>query len=277
MVNVVTDSVSDLPAEVAKDMGVTVIPLNIHFGIEAYKDGIELSSEEFYHKLENSSTLPVTSAPSPGLFAEAFDRLAEKTNEILVVLVAQKLSATHDAALQGIKLMRQKCRVKVIDSTFGIMGEGLLVIEMARKAIAGANLDELAGLSATMIPRIHVRMALNTLKHLARGGRIGKARALMGSVFKINPIIGIKDGEVLPFARVRSREKANEWLYNFAVSFKKVKALAVEYGTSVDEAKALAKRIASVRPGVPIYMSRVSPVVGTHTGQGVLSISVLEG
>jgi len=276
VVKLVTDSVSDLPPEVAKEMDITVVPLNVHFGTETYKDGVELSTEEFYHKLDNSPVSPTTSAPAPGLFAEAFDRLAEKTNEILAVIVAQKLSATYDAALQGMKLMKKKCQVEVVDSTLGIMGEGLLLVELAKRTLAGMSLHELVTMTAKITPRIHNRITLDTLKYMAKGGRIGKAQALLGSVLKINPVIGIKDGEVLPFAKLRSREKAREWLYEFAVNFSKVKALAVECGTNMVEAKALAERIASVWPKVPIYMSKVSPVVGAHTGPGTLSVTVLE-
>ena len=276
MVKVVTDSVSDLPPDVVKDLGITVIPLNVHFGTQAYKDGVELSPKEFYRKLETCSTLPTTSAPAPGLFAEVFDRLAEETDEILAVFVSQKLSATYDAALQGIKTMKRRCRVKVIDSTSGIMGQGLLVAEAAKMALAGANLNELAGMISETIPRMHVRVTLDTLKYLAMGGRIGKVQALMGSMLKMNPILGLQNGVAFPFARVRSRAKATEWLYEFASKFNKVKALAVEYGTNVAEAEALAKRIASIFPKVPVYLSNVSPVIGTHTGPNILSISVLE-
>lgn len=277
MVKIVTDSVSDLPAEVAEEMAITVIPLNVHFDTEAYKDRVELTAEEFYHKLENSSTLPKTSAPSPGLFAKVFDELAEKSNEILAVFLSQKFSSTYDAALQGIRLMKRKCQVEVVDSMLGIMGQGLLVMEAARRALAGASLTELVGVVSETIPRIHVRVTLDTLKYLAIGGRIGKVQALLGSMLKINPILGIKDGEAFPSARVRSKVKAAEWLYEFAASFKKVKALAVEYGTNTAEARALAKRIAFVFPRVPLYISNVSPVIGTHTGPGVLSVTVLEG
>jgi DegV family protein with EDD domain len=277
MVKVFTDSVSDLPNDVANEMGITIVPLYVHFGSEAYKDGVDLSAEEFYHKLEASSTLPTTSAPSPGLFAEFFDKLAEETDEIIGVLVAKKLSATYTAALQGIELMNRKCRVELVDSTLAIMGEGLLVIEAAKRARDGATLKELVDMISRTVSRTHVRVTLDTLRYLAMGGRIGKAQALLGSMLKMNPIIGVKNGDVLPFAKVRSREKANEWLYKFTANFSKVEALAIEYGTSLGEAKALADRIASIWPNVPIYMSRVSPVVGTHTGPGVLSVSVLEG
>ena len=277
MVKMVTDSASDLTPEVIKDLEITVVPLHIQFGNETYKDRVDLSPEEFYDKLQHSSVLPSTSAPSPGMFAEAFDELAEKYSQILGVFVSRKLSATYDAALQGIKLMKRKCQVELVDSTLGIMGQGLLVMEAAKKALAGASLSELIGTIAETIPRIHVRVTLDTLEYLARGGRIGKVQAFLGSMLKMNPILGIKDGVAFPAARVRSRAKATEWLLEFASKFSKVKALAVEYGTNAAEAKAFAKRMASVFPKASIYISNVSPVVGTHTGPNPLSLTVLEG
>jgi DegV family protein with EDD domain len=277
MVKLVTDSASDLPPEVIKELEITVVPLHIQFGKETYKDRVDLSPGEFYDKLEHSSVLPTTAAPSPGMFAEVFDDLAAKYSQILGVFVSRKLSATYDAALQGIKLMKRKCEVEVADSMSGIMGEGLLVMEAAKKAIAGASLSELMNLISETIPRIHVRVTLDTLEYLARGGRIGRVQAFLGAMLRMNPIIGLKDGVAFPSARVRSRAKATEWLFEFASKFSKVKALAVEYGTNVAEAKALASRFTSVFPKAPIYMANVSPVVGTHTGPNLLSVTVLEG
>ncbi len=277
MVKLVTDSASDLPPEVAKELGIILVPLHIQFGSETYKDRVDLSPEEFYDKLEHSSVLPTTAAPSPGMFAEVFDDLAAKYSQILGVFVSRKLSATYDAALQGIKLMKRKCQVELVDSTLGIMGEGLLVMEAAKKAIAGASLNELINLMSETIPRIHVRVTLDTLEYLARGGRIGRVQAFLGAMLRMNPIIGLKDGVAFPAARVRSRAKATEWLFEFASKFSKVRALAVEYGTNVAEAKAFAGRMASVFPKASIYMSNVSPVIGTHTGPNLLSVTVLEG
>jgi len=277
MVKVVTDSVSDLPSQVVKDLGITVIPLNVHFGDQTYRDGVDLTAEEFYHKLENSSTLPRTSTPSSGLVAKTFDMLAEKTDEILVVCLSRKFSATYDVSLQAMKLMKKRCQVKVVDSTVAIMGQGLLVMEAAKKALTGAKLSEVGDIVLENIPRIHIRATLDTLKYLVRGGRIGKAQALLGTMLRINPVLGIKGGEAFPFARPRSRAKAIEWLYRFATSFSKVRALAVEYGTSIAEANTLANRLSSIFPKIPLYISNVNPVIGTHAGPGILSVTVLEG
>jgi DegV family protein with EDD domain len=276
MVKLVTDTASDLPAEVEKELDVAVVPLHIQFGSQTYRDRIDLSPEEFYQKLKQSSVLPSTAAPSPGTFAEVFDNLAAKTNQILGVFVSRKLSGTYDAALQGIKLMKRKCRVELADSASGIMGEGLLVIEAAKKAAAGVNLDELLTFISNTIPKIHTRVTLDTLEYLAKGGRIGKVQALLGSILRMNPIIGLKDGVPFPAGRVRSRAKGTEWLFEFASKFMKVKTLAVEYGTNIAEAKTFAARLASLFPKATIYMSNVSPVIGTHTGPGLLSLTVLE-
>jgi DegV family protein with EDD domain len=277
MVKLVTDSASDVPPEVAKELDISVIPLHIQFGTETYRDRIDLTAEEFYDRLQHSSVLPSTAAPSPGMFAEVFDDLAAKHNEILGVFVSQKLSATYEAARQGIKLMKRKCRVEIADSMSGIMGEGLLVVEAAKKAIANAGLKELRDLISETIPRIHVRVTLDTLEYLARGGRIGKVQALLGSLLKVNPILGLKDGVPFPAGRVRSRAKATEWLFEFASKLNKVKAIAVEYGTNVVEAKAFASRLSSLFPEATLYMSNVSPVIGTHTGPNLLSMTILEG
>ncbi len=276
MVKIVTDSVSDLPPQIAKDLGITVIPLNVHFGTETYRDGVDLTAEEFYHKLKNSSMLPKTSTPSAGLIAEVFDKLAEETREILAVFLSRKFSATYDVALQAIKLMKGKCQVTVVDSTLAIMGQGLLVIEAAKEALAGAKLSAIRDMVLGTIPRVHIRATLDTLKYLVMGGRIGKTQALLATMLRINPVLGIKDGEAFPFARPHSRDQAIEWLFKFATSFGKVKALAVEYGTNIAEATALANRIASIFPKIPLYMSNVNPVIGTHTGPGILAVTVLE-
>jgi DegV family protein with EDD domain len=276
MVKLITDSIADLPPEVVKDLGITVIPMYVHFGTDTYKDKVDLTAEEFYHKLETTSVLPKTSAPSPGLFAKVFDEVAESCDEILAIFISRKFSATYDAALQGMSLMKRKCRIEVIDSKLAIMGQGLLVIEAAKKALAGASLNELLDMVSETIPKIHVRVSFDTLKYLAMGGRVANIQALMGSILKMNPVLGIKNGEAFPFARVRSRTKSIEWLYKFTTSCQKVKALAVEYGTDTAEGRALAKRITSVFPGIPIYISNISPVIGTHTGPGAISITVLE-
>ena len=228
-VKIVTDSVADLPSQAAQELGITVVPLHVRFGTEVYRDGIDMTADEFFTRLVNSKTLPVTSVPSPGDFAEAYDSLAEETDEILVITVSSKLSGTYDVALQSIGLMKNKCRVEVIDSQLAAMAEGLLVIATAKAVQKGITYNEVINAVKSNIPRVEMRAAFDTLQYLERGGRIGKAQALLGSMLKINPIIGLKDGEVVPAARERSRERAIEYLYSFAMGYSHIEEMAIVF------------------------------------------------
>lgn len=275
-VKIVTDSVSDLPPQVVKELGITVVPLNVRFGTEVYRDGIDLTSEQFYRRLEYDETLPVTSVPAPATFAEAYDKLAEETDEILAIIVTSKLSATHEVALQSIGLMKKKCqRIEVVDSQWAIMAQGFIAITAARAAQAGASFDEVMDITHRNMKRVDMRAAFDTLEYLRRGGRIGAAQAFLGSVLKINPIITMKDGVVQPAGKERSRAKVIDYLYNFATSYSHIEEIAIEDATTPDEAEMLAERLSAIFPKERIFRSKTSPVIGTHTGPHILIVSVL--
>jgi DegV family protein with EDD domain len=274
-VKIVTDSIADLPFQVAQELGITVVPLHVRFGTDVYRDGVNLTAEQFYERLTECEVLPVSSVPSPGDFAETYNRLAEETDEILVITLTSKLSGTHEVALQSIGLMKKKCRVEVVDSQWAAMAQGFLAITAARAAKAGADLDKVLEVVHRNMSRVGLLGAFDSLEYLRRGGRIGKAYALIGSMLKINPIIGLKDGEVFPFGRERSRAKAVEQLYNFAISYSHIEELAIEYATDHDEAEKLAERLDSKFPKERIFLTRATPVIGTHTGPSLLVICVL--
>ncbi|MFC1993445.1 DegV family protein [Chloroflexota bacterium] len=274
-VKIVTDSLGDVPSEVAKELGITIIPINVLFGTEVYLDGIDLTTEQFYEKLTHSEVFPTTAVPPIGNFIETYDKVAEETDEILVITFTSKLSATYEAALQAVKQMKKKCRVEVIDSQQAAMAEGLVVIATAEAAKAGTSLDEVASMTRRNISRVEIRMAFDTLEYLKKGGRIGRAQALLGSILKINPILTVKDGELYPVARERSRAKATDHLYEFAKSFSHIEKLAVEDATTPDEAAMLAERLGSKFPKEQIYRSKVTPALGAHVGPHVLGVAVL--
>ena len=276
-VKVVTDSLGDIPFEVAKELGITVIPINVLFGTESFRDGVDLTTEQFYHKLAHSKVFPTTIVQPLDVLVDTYDKLAEETDEIAVITNSHKLSAAHEAALQAKELMKRRCRVEVVDSLLAVMAQGFIVIAAAKAAQAGASLDEVMALTRRTIPRVDVRMVFDTLEYLKRGGRIGKAQVFLGSVLKVNPILGLRDGEVMPFARERSRAKAIDYLYNFAASFPHIEEMAVEDATTPDEADELVERLSSRFPKERIYRSKVSPVVGAHVGPRVLAVTVMRG
>ena len=272
-VKIVTDSVSDITPEIATDLGITVVPLFVNFGSETYRDRIDLTSEEFYHKLMHSKILPTTAAPSPVSFAEVYDKLADETDGILVITVG--FGATYENAVKGIELKKRECRIEVISSREAIMAEGLEAIAAAKAANAGASLDELVVLTHRNIERVDFRATFDTLEYLQRGGRIGKAQAFLGSMLKINPVVMIRDSEVCPAARPRSRAQAIDYLYNFAMSYSRIEEMAIEDATTPDEAEMLAERLHPKYPKERIYRSKMSPVIATHTGPRAMAISVL--
>jgi DegV family protein with EDD domain len=274
-VRIVTDSVSDLPSQVVKELGITVIPIVLRWGEQLYRDGIDLTSQQFYERLKSSKIPPGTSVPSPATFAEAYDRLAEETDEILAIIVTAKLSGTYNVALQSVGLMKRKCRVEVIDSKSATMAEGFIVIRAAQAAQARASLDEAIDIVRKTIPRVDFLATFDTLEYLKRGGRIGKAQALLGSMLKINPLLTLRDGVVEPAGRTRSRAGAIERLYEFAMSYSHIEEMAIEEANTPDEAEKLAKRLSAKFPKERIYRSKPSPVIGAHTGPGFLIVAIL--
>jgi DegV family protein with EDD domain len=274
-VKVVTDSTSDLTPEIAGALGITMVPLNVHFGAETYRDGVDLTTEDFYQRLPTTQILPTTSAPAPGLFAETYDRLAGETNEIVSIHISSKLSATYQAAMEGKELSRSKAHIEVVDSQWAIAGLGLIVVAAAKAARDRADLDKVLNVVHSSMQRVDFRMAFDTLEYLRRGGRIGRAQAFLGSALKINPILTIRDGLTEGIARVRCRAKAIDHLFDFAVGFSDIEALAIEDGTTADEVAILVERLGSRFPPEHIYRMKVSPVIGTHVGPNVLGVGVL--
>lgn len=277
-VKIVTDSLSDITADLAEKIGVTVVPLTVSFGHESFLDRITITTDEFYRRLPTDPNWPTTTQPTPAKFAEVYNKLTEKTNEILVITVSSKLSGTYQSAMGALEMVKnRKCRIEVIDCRTVVMGEGLIVIAAAKAIHGGANLDKAADYVRKLSPRSHSIMFFDTLKYLAKGGRIGKAQGLLGSLLSVKPILTMKDGEVHPLTRVRSRNAGTGYLYDFVAGFgKRVQELAVEHATTPDEANQLIERLGTLFPRERIYKSTVSPVIGTYTGPHVLSVSVLE-
>ncbi len=274
-VKVVTDSTSDLTPAIASALGITIVPLYVHFDNEFYRDGIDITTEAFYQKLAENKALPTTSAPAPGTFAEVYDSLAKETNEILTITISSKLSATYNAAFGGMELKKSKARVEVLDSLTAIEGLGLVVISAAKAAKTGASLDEVKNVALDSMRRVDFRVAFDTLEYLKRGGRIGTAAAFFGTVLKMNPILAIRDGSTVGVARVRSRAKALDYLYDFAMSISDIEEMAVEDATTPEETEAFVERLSAKFPKERIYRMKVSPVIGTHVGPHVIGVGVL--
>jgi DegV family protein with EDD domain len=277
MVKIITDSLSDISPAKAKELGITVVPLNIHFADKLYKDSIDLSPDEFYQKLTGSKIFPSTSAPAPGLFLELYESLAKESKEIIAIMASNKISAVQESAIQAKAMFKGDCRIEIINTEQLIGAEAILVYLALEAAKKGANLDQITDLVKKAIPRVHSRMVFDTLEYLEKGGRIGKAKALVGGLLKIHPMLGLKDGQVHPFRNARNRAQAIDLLVSFVKEFKKVEMVVIEHATTPEELDLLADRLNAFFPKERMIRSRVGPVIGTHTGPHVLSVCVLEG
>jgi DegV family protein with EDD domain len=274
-VKVITDSLCDLPSHIVQELNITVIPIHVCFGTEVYRDGVDISTEEFYRKLETSKVFPTTATPPPADFIRAYDNAAEETDEILFIALSSKLSGVYQTAKQAVELMKKKCRVEIVDSQLVIMAQGFIVMKAAQAARDGDSLDDILKLIKRNINRVGMCSVFDTLEYLKRGGRISKIAALMGNMMHVHPIIGMKDGEVASFGNKRSRAEALDYLYNFVIDYRAIEEMSVAYYKAVDDAESLMERLGDKFPKERILRSRTSPVIGAHTGPNLLVVAVL--
>jgi DegV family protein with EDD domain len=274
-VRVVTDSTADLPATVIQEWGIIVIPLCVNFGTEVYRDGADLQPDDFYRKLASSSTLPTTSVPPPGTFTEVYEKLSKNGTEVVSIHLSHKFSGTYDCAQLAAKEVGNK-RIEVIDSLAVSMGLGLLVIAAARAAKAGASLEEVTALVRWSMKRCYLMGVLDTLEYLQKGGRIGRAQAFLGHVLNIKPLLAVRDGEVQPLERVRTRRRALNRLCQLALERQPFEEVAILHSAASQEAELVAEKLALAFPRGRMQLAQFGPVMGTHIGPGAVGIAVLQ-
>jgi DegV family protein with EDD domain len=277
MVKIVTDSTSDLPREIASALGITVVPAYVHFGDKSYRDGVDIGPDELYRRMLDGHVHPTTSAPAPGDFAEVYGKLARETDEIVSIVVTSKQSAVYDSALMGKESLKQKCRIEVIDSQSVTMGLGLMAIAAAKKAQAGATIEEVLEAVRQAIPRTHGLALLDTLKYALKGGRLSKAGTLIGSLVRVRPILTIKAGVIGPSGVARTHAKGIERLCEFVVKHCPIEDIAVVHSASSQEAESLAEQIRSIVPQSHPIIARLGSALGVHAGPGALVVALREG
>jgi DegV family protein with EDD domain len=274
-VKIITDTLSDITSDLAGELDLTVVPLYVRFGDEIFRDRVEITSEQFYQRLVYEDVFPSTTQPTPHDFLTVYEELAKETDEILVITISSKLSGTYQSATQASELCQSKCRINIVDSLSVAMGQGLIVIAAANAVKNGANLDEVTQYTRKAVNRSHLIAYFDTLRYLAKGGRIGKAQSLLGAMLSVKPILTIKDGEMVPLTRVRSLNGGFDYLYSTVANSGKVEYLAVEHATTPGDADRLVERFSNIFPKENIYRSVISPVVGTHAGPNALAVSYL--
>jgi DegV family protein with EDD domain len=277
-VRIVTDTTADLPQSLAHDLGISVVPLSVIFGDEVFREGIDINHDLFYDKLINGKVHPTTSAPSVGDFLEVYEPLLKESDEIVSIHLSSKLSATFSNAQQAAQILADRgARIEVIDSQVVSLGLTFVTLAAARAAQGGADIEQIRAVSESTSRRIRIYVMLDTLEFLRRGGRIGRGRAFLGAMLRVKPLLSLRDGEIHPEERVRTKAHATERLFQIATSYPNVEELAIGYSTNPRDAHDLQLRLEQAIPHVNILVTRVGPVIGTHAGPGVLAIGLLEG
>jgi DegV family protein with EDD domain len=274
VVRIVTDSTADLTKEQQQAAGITVVPLNVHFGDEVFRDHVDLTADEFFRRLKASTQLPRTSQPSVGVFEEAYRTLRQNSDEIVSVHLSSKVSGTYNSALMAAKGVDEQA-IEVVDSLSTSMALGFMALEGARLARAGRDRATIAERLRGLVPKARVICVVDTLTYLERGGRIGKARALLGSLLNVKPILQLKDGEVVPIGRARGRPQALNKLVELLERDGHVSQLAIMHGAAQADAEQLRERVAASYPGLDILLTEIGAVLGTHTGPGVIGFTYL--
>lgn len=275
-VKVVTDSTSDLPPDLAASLGITVLPVNVHFGTTVFKDGVEMTADEFYERLVTGTELPTTSAPSIGEFIQLYEDVGRQSDEILSIHISSKLSGTYNSAIQGQKQVNTAASIEVVDSQQASMGLGMTAIAAARAAAQGADLKEVTNVATRAISQAQCTALMDTLEFLQRGGRVGRARALLGSILNIKPMIIVRDGEVHELGKARTFAKALVRLQAVARESAPIDSLSVLHATSPQIAQQMAEDLSGLltvdkKP----FIARFGPALGTHLGPGAVGISLL--
>ncbi len=274
-IRVVTDSACDVSAEMADKQGLTVVPLSIRFGSEEFTDGTGLSADEFWARCAASPVLPETSAPSPGAFQQAFLAAADDGYDgVLCINLSGGVSATHQAAAAAAKDVGDRIQVQTVDSRSLTMGLGLMALDLAESAGAGATLDELVDQATSLIARTKVYGVVDTLEHLEKGGRIGGARALLGSLLSIKPVVTVVDGVVEEESKQRTRARSLRYLADKTKQASPISRLAVCNGAAPDIDEFL-EMLDGVRSDHPLVLTNLGPVVGTHTGPGTIGVCLV--
>jgi DegV family protein with EDD domain len=233
---------------------------------------VDISEDEFYQRLLRDPVHPTTEPPTPQDFADVYNRLSQEADGIISIHISSKLSATYNAALRSKQLVEKDYPIEVVDSQLVTMGLGLLSIAAASAAGSAKSLPQLVEEVKEIIPSIRLLGLFDTLKYLALGGRIGKAKALLGSVLNVKPMLTMEDGELEPAGQVRNRANGIDRLFDFAKNAIDIQDLAIVYSTTPDEAQTLAERMGSIFPRERIRLARLGPALGVHGGPGILFV-----
>ena len=277
-VAVVTDSTAFLEPGVAQELEINVVQLSVHLGDEVLRDGIDITPEAFFVRLEQGGVIPRTSPPSVGTFEQVYADLHTRTDEILSIHISGHLSQTLNHAERGAESLLGRCSIMVIDSMTTSLGLGILAKAAAQAAQEGADLDEVVRLVRGMIPHIYTVLYVDQMDYLERGNRIGRAQAVLGTMLDVKPLLFLEDGEIIPLEKVRTHEKAIEKLFEFVAEFSELEQAAIvqRNPSPTEETKILLERLEQLFPDMEFPLIQYGPVLASHIGPSAMGVVVYE-
>ena len=273
-VRIVTDSTADLPPALAEELGITVVPANVVINDESYRDGVDITPDEFYQHLISDARVPTTSQPSMGTFQEAYRELVERGDEIVSIHVTGKLSGTVNSAEQAKAGLGDDVPIEVIDSRLASIAMALVVVEAAELAGQGMSYQEVAEQVRRNLSRTTTFFALDTLEYLQKGGRIGKAQAFVGSLLSVKPLLTLEDGEVHPLERPRNHRRAMQRLIDLTREKAPAARLGIIYSTDEQWADDLRGSLSDLMPEEQILMARFGPALGVYVGPRAVGVAI---
>ena len=275
-IRVVTDSTSDLPADLAQRWHITVLPCYVVEGDVTYKDGVDLSHDEFYRRLTSNSSLPTTAQPSMADFREVYEALLGQGHQVISIHVSGKLSGTLNSAEQAKASLVEAAPIEIIDSQLASIPLGLAVVAAAEQAEQADSYQQVAGKVRRELPLTHGFFLLDTLEYLQKGGRIGRAQAFLGSMLSVKPILKLQDGEAHPVERPRTWDRGVRRLLELVRELAPIRQLAVIHSTDPERAAALREQLSDLLPTDQVISTRFGPTLGTYLGPNALGVALTQ-
>ena len=279
-VAIVTDTVACLPQDVVDQHKITVVPLQVIHEGKTYRDGVDITPSQFYEILSKSKVLPTTSAPTPEAYLEIYDKFAREGRDVLVICPSMKLTHVYESAKLAAEMLKEKsCKLnlEVLDTGTAAGSQGIVVLDTAKAASNGLGLHDVLSIARESMKWVHLIAFLDTLEYLARSGRVPSLLAWANALLKIKPIIEVLplSQGVVPIDRVRTRSRAIERVIEILKkrSDNKPLRVVVQHSNAEDEAIILARHIESELGCEVLYIKDFTPVIGVHTGPGLVGIS----
>ena len=282
-VAIVTDSTACIPKEQVENYGIEVVPVVFVFGDKSYLDGIDMSPAEFYARLRRAKKLPTTSGSLPGPYLEAYRKASRRASIILCITLPSKLSGMFNSAQLATEMAKEtlpNVAIELLDCGTAAAAQGLVVLSAARAAALEKSLTEVVDVARSAMRRVNLLATLDTLKYLVKGGRVPKAAGLASSLLQIKPIFAINDGDVHPVTNARTNRGATKRILEL-MGEKIVNGqplhVAVMHADALDRAKELMDEISSRFDCAELFITEFTPVMGVHTGPGVIGVAFCSG